>query len=112
MKIVLILFLSIFILTPLFAQKNKSIGKVSFPIGENHIQAQGSVDWNKVRYFMPVNDRDKVKTGEKSRCEITFTNKKVMRIGANSVAEVTQDKEEFEKFMFKQLIVATKVLLM
>ncbi len=97
MKNILILFLSIFILMPLFAQNSKSIGKISFPIGDNHIQAQGSVKWNKVRYFMPVNDRDKVKTGDKSRCEITFTNKKVMRIGANSIAEVTQDEEGVEE---------------
>lgn len=97
MKNLVIFFLSILILTPVFAQKNKSIGKVSFPIGDNQIQAQGSVEWNKVRYFMPVNDRDKVKTGAKSRCEITFTNKKVMRIGANSIAEVTQDDEGVEE---------------
>lgn len=97
MKTPLILLLSVLILTPLFGQSTKSIGKVSFPIGQNHIQSQGSVDWNKVRYFMPVYDRDKVKTGDKSRCEVTFSNKKVMRIGANSIAEVTQDEEGVEE---------------
>lgn len=97
MKNILILLMGVLMLTPLFGQSSKSIGKVSFPIGQNHIQSEGSVDWNKVRYFMPVHDRDKVKTGDKSRCEITFSNKKVMRIGANSMVELTRDEHGTEE---------------
>jgi len=97
MKKLLILVIITAFTIPVWAQSKKSIGKVSFPIGKNFIQSKGSVDWNKVRYFMPVYDMDKVKTEEDARCEVTFTNKKVMRIGANSVAEITRDDSGVEE---------------
>ena len=97
MKKLLILVIITAFTISVWAQSKKSIGKVSFPIGKNFIQSKGSVDWNKVRYFMPVYDMDKVKTEEDARCEVTFTNKKVMRIGANSVAEITRDDSGVEE---------------
>ncbi|NOX89822.1 MAG: hypothetical protein GXO77_12430, partial [Calditrichaeota bacterium] len=48
--------------------------------------------WNPVKYYMPVRDKDRIKTGKQSRCEITFSNKKVMRIGENSIVQVTRDQ--------------------
>ncbi len=82
---------------PVTAQKQNTIGKISFSIGDNHIQNRGSVKWNKVRFFIPINEFDKVKTSKNSRCEVTFQTKKVMRIGANSTAELTRDKEGVEE---------------
>jgi len=74
---------------PVFAQKNKSIGKVTFPIGKTFVQSKGTMKWHKIRYFMPVFNQDKIKTGKDARCEVTFQTKKVMRIGSNSISEVT-----------------------
>ena len=69
----------------------KPIGKVSFPIGKNYIQSDGQVSWNTLKYRTPVYDKDKIKTMRQSRCEITFQTKKVMRIGENSIVEITKD---------------------
>ncbi len=97
MKKLLIALMILALTIPSFAQKGKSIGKVSFSIGDNHVQSQGSMKWNKMRFFMPVQEFDKVKTSKNSRCEVTFQTKKVMRIGANSTAELTRDKEGVEE---------------
>lgn len=90
------LILSIFMAFAM-GQDKESIAKVSFPIGKNYIQNQGSQRWHRVRYYMPVYEKDKVKTEKDSRCEVTFINKKVMRIGANSVAEITRDDAGIEE---------------
>ncbi|WP_456409230.1 FecR domain-containing protein [Caldithrix abyssi] len=68
------------------------LGKVTFPIGKNFLQHAGQLDWQPVKYHMPVLEKDRLKTGKQSRCEITFKNKKVMRIGENSVISITRDK--------------------
>lgn len=71
--------------------KKETLGKVSFPLGKNFVQSEGQVSWNPVKYRMPVYPNDKFKTLRSSRCEITFETKKVMRIGENSIVEVTRD---------------------
>ena len=91
-RIVGMLFLFV-IAVSVIAEKGNSIGKVTFPIGKTYIQSKGSVKWNKVRYYMPVYERDKIKTGKNARCEVTLQTKKVMRIGENSVSEVTMGKD-------------------
>ncbi len=74
----------------LFGQQ--ALGKITFPIGQNFWQPSGEVQWNPVKYYQPVHDQDRIKTGKQSRCEITFTNKKVMRIGENSIVRITRDQ--------------------
>ncbi len=66
----------------------KPVGKVTFPIGDNFVQKAGALQWNPVQYDMPVFNADRIKTGRQSRCEITFTTKKVMRIGENSIVQI------------------------
>ncbi len=66
----------------------KPVGKVTFPIGDNFVQKAGALQWNSVQYNMPVFNADRIKTGRQSRCEITFTTKKVMRIGENSIVRI------------------------
>lgn len=78
-----------------FAQR--SVGKITFPIGDNFLQHVGDTQWNPVQYYMPVFNKDRVKTGKQSRCEITFSNKKVMRIGENSIVEIKADEAGTEK---------------
>jgi len=91
MKRILLFLLSVFVVTT-WAQGNKSIGKVTFPIGKNYVQIPGHLNWKNVRYNMPIYDKDKIKTAKQSRCEVTFQTKKVMRIGENSIVEITRDK--------------------
>ncbi len=75
----------------------QQIGKISFPIGMNYVQHPKETNWQKVRYYMPVEANDKIKTGKQSRCEITFQTKKVMRIGENSIVEITKDQAGTEE---------------
>lgn len=91
MKNISFLFLLIFAAS-LMAQQTKPVGKVTFPIGKNFVQGSAKKDWQKVKYNMLVYDKDKIKTGKQSRCEVTFQTRKVMRIGQNSIVEITRDK--------------------
>ncbi len=77
--------------------QSQQIAKVTFPIGKNFVQNKGSQQWKGVRYFMPLYNKDKIKTSKESRCEVTFQNKKVMRIGENSVVEITKDASGTEE---------------
>jgi len=65
-------------------QKNKPIGKVTLPLGIVTIQPIESLDWSKAKVNQSVYINDKVKTHEKSRCEITLQPKKIFRIGEGS----------------------------
>jgi len=60
-------------------------------LGDNYIQAKGTVKWQPVKYKMPVYEFDRIKTARQSRCEITFETKKVLRIGEKTIVEITQD---------------------
>lgn len=76
-----------------FSQESEKeqLGKITFPLGDNYVQPKGAVKWNNAQYKMPVYEYDKVKTEKQSRCEITFTSKKVMRVGEKSIVEITKD---------------------
>lgn len=96
MKKISIIFLLTFCVS-LLAQQGKSVGKVTFPIGKNYVQSSAQNDWQKVKYNMLVYDSDKIKTSKQSRCEVTFKTRKVMRIGQNSIVEITRDKAGVEE---------------
>lgn len=68
------------------------LGKITFPIGDNFVKSAGKSKWKQAEYKMALHDRDKVKTAKQSRCEITFQNKKVMRVGENSIIEINKDE--------------------
>jgi hypothetical protein len=91
LRIVILSF--IFSLTGIYAQEGKGdpIGKISFSLGKNYLQSAGDVKWSKAKYKTPIYDQDKIKTAKKTRCEVTFETKKVMRIGEKSIVEVRKD---------------------
>ncbi|MBD3224018.1 MAG: hypothetical protein GF313_04775 [Caldithrix sp.] len=70
--------------------KQSSVGKVTFSIGKYFIQDAGRLSWETAEFQAPVHNRDKIKTDKEARCEVTLSTKKVMRIGENSVVEITQ----------------------
>ena len=86
--------ISVILLFGLFISQGYSqkIAKVTFPIGKNFVQNQGSQQWKNLRYYMPLYNHDKIKTTKESRCEVTFQTKKVLRIGENSIVEITEDQ--------------------
>jgi hypothetical protein len=71
--------------------QNNPLGKVSFQIGKNYIQSAGQLSWNGLKYKAPVYENDKIKTSKRSRSEITFETKKVLRVGERSIVEITKD---------------------
>ena len=79
-------------------QKNKSIGKVTLPLGMVTIQPKESLDWSKVKVNQLVYINDKVKTNEKSRCEITLQPKKIFRIGEESNVIIGPTKDGSNMF--------------
>ncbi len=88
-----VLFGSVFVFLLLaLGYGQESIGKITFKVGDNFIQPAGRLNWQEARFYMAVHDKDRLKTGKQSRCEIQFNTKKVMRIGENSVVEITKDK--------------------
>jgi len=69
------------------------VGNITFPLGEVYIQREGSTDWKDVYLNMPAYEMDKVKTLEESRCEVTLTDRKVVRIGENTVFRLVRGRE-------------------
>lgn len=99
MKIISLFLSVLFLCGQLFAgddEKNK-LGKITFPLGDNYLQSEGDLKWQTAEYKMPVFENDKVKTARESRCEVTFKNKKIMRIGENSIVEITKDEAGVEE---------------
>ena len=60
---------------------------ISLPLGFVYVQKANSTEWVKATLNMQLLEGDKVKTLEKSRCEIKFADKKIMRIGESSLVE-------------------------
>ncbi len=89
--IILLVFSLLFLV---FAEdgNKKSIGKISFPLGRSYVKPNGDNQWVPAKYNMVVYNKDVIKTKKESRCEIKFSNKKVMRIGENTIIELKDNQ--------------------
>ncbi|MFB0517071.1 MAG: FecR domain-containing protein, partial [Candidatus Neomarinimicrobiota bacterium] len=65
-------------------------GRVTFPLGTVQVQVSPNPGWEKVNLNQEVFVGDKVKTLEKSRCEITLNGGGKFRIGEKTEMELTQ----------------------
>ncbi|MEJ2542549.1 MAG: FecR domain-containing protein [Calditrichaceae bacterium] len=92
------------IIIPLLANNlmDKPLGKITFFMGGIKVQNQGNSKWNNATFNSGVQANDKIRTDKQSRCEVTFSNKKVMRIGEKSIVEVTKDKAGIEEATVKK----------
>lgn len=104
MKKFLFFGLIILIILPVFANQSekKSLGKITFYMGDIRLQPAGQVKWSNATFNTGVSQSDKVKTDKQSRCELTFTNRKVMRVGEKSIVEITKDKAGTEEVTMKK----------
>ncbi|MBC8485695.1 MAG: FecR domain-containing protein [Bacteroidetes bacterium] len=66
----------------------QSVGFVSLPLGEVLLQRNNQIDWKDAEFKMSVFEKDKVKTLQKSRCEIRLSNRRLLRIGENALIEL------------------------
>ena len=97
-KIITIVIIGLIII-PLLANNllDQPLGKITFFMGGIKVQNSGAAKWNNATFNSGVQANDKIKTDKQSRCEVTFSNKKVMRIGEKSIVEVTKDKAGIEE---------------
>ena len=92
------------IIIPLFANNmlDQPLGKITFFMGGIKLQNSGNPKWNNATFNTGVKVKDKIKTDKQSRCEVTFSNKKVMRIGEKTIVEMTKDKAGVEEATVKK----------
>lgn len=76
------------------AQQGKRFGKITLPLGKVEVQSVGTSDWTKAKMQHPVFVNDKIRTGTRSRVEITLTGGGKLRLGENSEIELTDAKIE------------------
>ena len=70
-----------------------SFGKVTLPLGSVLVQENVKEGWEKARVNQQVFIDEKIKTLEKSRCEIKIDNKQVLRIGENAVIHLASPED-------------------
>jgi hypothetical protein len=104
MKKLIVLIIMLSYLVPLIADDNpkKAVGKISFYMGDIKVQEAGNTNWKNATFNTGVAQSDKLKTDKQSRCEVTFTTKKVMRVGEKSIVEITQDEKGAEEVTMKK----------
>lgn len=73
-------------------QTRQLFGKITFPLGDVTVQLAAGSDWNKAAMNQEVFAGDKVKTGQKSRLEISLNGGGKMRIGEKAEVELTEAK--------------------
>jgi len=81
-----------FILADSFDQ----VGKISLVLGKVFIKSTKDSSWLDVNYNHPVFKNDLIKTGNKSRAEITIDNSKIIRIGENTIVEITKILDDLQ----------------
>jgi len=99
MNKVLLPIFSIFLLliigfVPLPQEQNKYFGSITLPLGQVFVQESTSGNWNKARFNDSIYVREKVKTLKKSRCEINFPEKQIVRIGEQAIIKIGQIDDE------------------
>ncbi len=78
------------LLSGLSAQGKQLFGRVTFPLGTVQVQVTANPGWQKVALNQGVFVGDKIKTLEKSRCEITLNGGGKVRIGEKTEMELTK----------------------
>lgn len=74
----------------LSAQGKQLFGRITFPLGTVQLQVIPNPGWKKVALNQEVFVGDKIKTLQKSRCEITLNGGGKFRIGEQAELELTQ----------------------
>ena len=80
-----IFFLFVVFYSSLLGQNN--FGKISLPLGKVDVYDE-SGSWERAKPNQPVSVGNLIRTGKRSRCEITLTGGGKIRIGENSELEL------------------------
>jgi len=88
--------IGLFPISPQAAEK-EPMGTVTFLIGDVDIQECGKTEWGDAELEQPTYEKDKVKTQEESRCEVTLRDENILRIGEKTVFELVREPDGKEK---------------
>lgn len=83
----------------LLASETEYVGYISLPLGRVYLQKVDGIDWSNAPVKMQVYEKDKVKTLEKSRCEISLVNRRIFRIGEKTIVELVLQLGGGEDFL-------------
>ena len=79
--------------TSSMADEKEPMGSVTFMIGDVDIQECGKTDWDDAELEQSTYEKDKLKTQEESRCEVTLSDQKILRIGEKTVFEILRESD-------------------
>lgn len=96
-KITLFPVILLFLVLSVSAEESTYIGKVTYISGKGYVKASGQDRWAELKTDMDVHNLDSIKTGSRSRCEISFQKKKVIRIDENTDIRITNDMTGSDK---------------
>jgi len=90
------------ILIGLFSMASQAAGKepmgtITFLIGDVDIQQHGETEWSDAELDSSTYEKDKISTQEESRCEVTLTEQKIIRIGEKTIFELVREPDGKEK---------------
>jgi len=72
------------------ADKGEIIGRITLILGNVLIQSDGDTNWVVAKLNNPVYNNDFIKTEVKSRAEISIHSSQIIRIGENSITQITE----------------------
>ncbi len=91
MKKTIIFLILFFLILSVAAEKPAYLGKITYISGKGYIKTPDQDEWTELKINMDVHDLDSIKTGSRSRCEVAFQKKKVIRIDENTDIQITKD---------------------
>jgi hypothetical protein len=70
-----------------------SLGSISIIVGSAFVKHDGDTAWVKARMRMPVYENDAITTKNESECEISLNEDKVIRLGENTAAIISEKQD-------------------
>ena len=83
-------------------QNQSPAGSVSAIVGNAMVKRQLAEKWLKAKIRLPVFENDSVSTEEESRCELSLTGDKIIRLGENSTAVIAAFQKNVTKIKAAQ----------
>ena len=79
------------------AECKTSLGAISVIVGNAFVKRDGDTAWIKAKVRMPVYENDAITTKSESECEINLNEDKVIRLGENTAAIISEKQDASTK---------------
>ena len=87
-RFLLVCILLQFSLNNIIKSEEKLFGRINLPLGKVMVLSENNSQWKKARFNQEVFNTEKIKTLNKSRCEIKIDAKQILRIGENAIIQL------------------------